>query len=94
VSEREIDKLIAAHGDAFIIGEFIDWLGESGYRICAFQEFTRHSGELGDCTPAGWYPQRKSYEQLLADYFEIDLKKVEEERREILESIRHEHEGA
>jgi len=33
---------------------------------------------------------RKSIEQLLAEYFEIDLQKVEEERRTILEHIRNE----
>lgn len=84
---EELDKLVAAHGDAFIISEFIDWLGDSGYRICKFQEGIIHSNELGDYTPEGWYPQRKSHEQLLADYFEIDLDKVEKERRELLESL-------
>lgn len=38
--------------------------------------------------PDEYLPVHKSIEQLLADYFEIDLKVVENERRAILESLR------
>jgi hypothetical protein len=31
---------------------------------------------------------RRSIEQLLADYFEIDLKKVEQEKRAILQNVK------
>lgn len=72
----ELDKMSAARVDAAIISEFIDFLEENGYAICEV--------ELHD----QWWPVRKSYEQLLADYFEIDLKKVEEERRALLEELR------
>jgi len=37
-----------------------------------------------------YYPIRKTIEQIIAQYFEIDLNKVEEERRLILEEIRKE----
>ena len=37
---------------------------------------------------AGFYPESKSVQQWLAEYFEIDLSKSEEERRAILEALR------
>lgn len=36
----------------------------------------------------GFYPINKRIEQYLADYFEIDLNKIESEKRQILESLR------
>lgn len=38
--------------------------------------------------PEGYYPIRKSTEQLLAEFFEIDLRKVEDEKRAMLDAIR------
>jgi len=40
------------------------------------------------------FPIRKPIESLLANYFEIDLAKVEKERRQILEDIRKQNEDA
>lgn len=86
-SGSELDKMRAVKDDSAVISGFIDWLEEEGYQICKHQETIFHSQELGDYTPEGWYPQRKTYEQLLADFFEIDLEKIEQERRELLESL-------
>jgi hypothetical protein len=41
----------------------------------------------------GWVEDPRSIEQLLADYFEIDLKAVEKERRALLEEIRRAQDG-
>jgi hypothetical protein len=38
--------------------------------------------------PSGFFPANENIEKLLAEFFEIDLNKVEEERRAILEALR------
>jgi len=61
-----------------IIGEFIEWLGEQGYTIC------EDTGSEVD----NYWPTSKRTEQLLADFFGIDLNEVEAERRRLLENLR------
>jgi len=87
---KEVEKIVAAQERSRTLSEFLDWLSENEYSICRFEEHIRYSEEPGDFTPEGWYPRRKSNEQLLADFFEIDLDKVEEERRQILGNLRNE----
>ena len=36
----------------------------------------------------GWVPESRGIEQLLADYYGIDLRKLEAEKRRVLEEIR------
>lgn len=40
------------------------------------------------CIKGGWFPISQTFEKLFAEFLEIDLDKVEEERRQILEDIR------
>ena len=129
------------------IGEFIEWLGQQGYRICQWQEDltstqtcygfdlrgevissfdlrepncdhgkvanTRYRRHLGSHDPEGtifqvgdecprcqgrgslefpasprYVESTKTIEQWLADYFEIDQDKIEQERRAILAAFR------
>lgn len=46
-----------------------------------------------EITVSGWTSDGRSVEQLLADYFEIDLTKIEEERRALLDHIRTERQS-
>lgn len=88
---KEVEKFSAAKEEAAIISDFLDWLNdEAGYALCKWENFVRHSDAEFDYTPEGWSQIRISYEQLLANYFEIDLKKLEEERQEILDRFRKE----
>ena len=70
----ECDKIVAVHDQSQKLGEFLDWLREQGWELC----------EIWD---DGWYPIHKPAEQLLAEFFGIDLNKVEAERRALLEAI-------
>jgi hypothetical protein len=78
----ECEKLAKVSEQSQKIGEFIDWLGwNKGYHISFYpkDEETHAYPRLA--------PIIENTEQLLADYFEIDLKKVEEERRAILKGL-------
>ena len=81
----ECDKIVAVHDQSQKLGEFLDWLREQGWELCAYQGVEDEESEE---TPDGWYPIHKPAEQLLAKFFGIDLNKVEAERRALLEAIR------
>ncbi|MDA4133857.1 MAG: hypothetical protein OK454_12150 [Thaumarchaeota archaeon] len=68
----EHEKLKGVQEESQAIGEFLD-LGP--YTLC--EHYTIH-----------WIPVRKSIPEILADYFEIDLKKIEAEKRAMLDEMR------
>lgn len=76
----ECEKLAAVKDKSQIVGEFIDWLRhEKGFDIC--EPDTNNDGE------EEYYPVTASVEKLLAEFFDIDLDKVEKERRKILADL-------
>lgn len=98
----ELDK-ISAHKDVSQeIGSFIDWLatearfgpqgGEGRREAIRAQKLNASPVKLCLFDEAfdEWRPVGLSIEEILARYFEIDLNKVEEERRAILDHIREE----
>ena len=72
----ELDRMRAVKDDSQVIGQFLDSLSERGLTLCEHDDRDR------------LWPVNKSIERLLADYYEIDLTKVENERRAILNHIR------
>lgn len=74
VETPELDKMQAVQDESQAIGSFLDY---GGYTLCEFDDVSER-----------YVPVRKSIEEILAEYFEIDLKKVDDERRAILEGIR------
>lgn len=72
----ELDKIAAVRGESATLSAFLDYLEDDGIIL------SRYS------TPEGLLPVYISHEKLLADFFEIDLKKAEEERRAVLEELR------
>lgn len=74
----ELDKMKAVQSESQIIGRFIEEMsGRSpGMILAAYDDRDR------------LWPVTHSIEKILAEYFDIDLVKVEKERRAILESIR------
>lgn len=73
----ELDKMHAITRQSQPIGEFLDWLSYKGIVLAKYKE--------------GWnfpWPVHTSIEELLAEHFEIDLNKVEQERRALLDYFR------
>lgn len=72
----ECDKMLAVRAESQAIGSFLDWLTtEKRIELSTIDE----NGRLQSF--------RYTVERLLAEYFEIDLNKVEAEKRTILASI-------
>jgi len=69
-------KMVAVRKESQVVGEFLDWLfNTKGYHIANYDD-----GEL--------YPVGNSIEQWCAEFFDIDLVKVEQERRAMLDYYR------
>ena len=74
----EHEKLKEIQDQSQIIGEFLEWLGyEHEYFIC------EKLGQLQE-----WYPISQNHQKLLAQFFDIDLDKLEQEKRQMLEELR------
>lgn len=82
----ECDRLAAVREDSQMIGEFLDWLNSAkGYRLCTLERRPWMD------EPETWQPIYIGIERVLAEYFSINLDKVEQEKRLVLEAIRTQH---
>jgi len=73
----ECEKIAAVQDKSNVLGEFLDFLDSKGIELAKY-------GGLGG---EELYPIYPGKEQLLADFFGIDLVKVEQERRAILADL-------
>lgn len=73
----ETERLVAAREQSAVISEFLWFLDDKGWAICR-----------PDSSHGVWLETGFNREELLAEFFEIDLKVVSEERQRILEYIR------
>lgn len=73
----EHEKLDKVREKSQSIGEFLEWLDQRGIVSAKWSD--------GGVT---LIPQYNSIERMLAEYFGIDLKEIENEKRQILEDIR------
>lgn len=81
----ECAKMSAVRDRSQLIGQFLDWLqSTAGVQLC---KYVSRSSSLGQ-TNSELMPIGLSIEQILAQYLEIDLEKVEEEKRAMLEHLR------
>jgi hypothetical protein len=78
----ELEKMRRVKGESEAIGEFIEWLGMNGMWIGQYVD-------LGYREPRG-VPVGKSIEQMLADFYGIDLVKAEQGRRMLLAAYQKE----
>ena len=76
----ECERMVAVAPESQKIGEFLDWLNEQGIHLASYVDDGVHVDEV-------LMVHGERYESLLARYFEIDLEKVEQERRAILASL-------
>jgi hypothetical protein len=75
-----LDRMKAVRERSQAIGGFLEWLQSRGYVLC-FRAEGQHPG-------IPYLPAVKSIEELLAEYFGIDLDAAERERRAVLEWVR------
>ena len=80
----ELEKMATAAEKSATLSEFLDWLRSNQYVLAKYNERPQ---QLGD---DDLLPVRIGNEQLLADFFGIDLKKVEEERSALLQQLKEE----
>jgi hypothetical protein len=93
----EHKKLKVVQDQSQQIGGFLDWLSANELTICINTADTNRD-ELSGISRKQlgcpkriqdlYLPSRRSPEQLLADYFDIDLQKIESEKRKMLEELR------
>lgn len=81
----EHEKMRAVRSQSQAIGSFLDWLDHSGYAVCEWEKTGPGANRSHD-----FMRTQKSIEQLLADYFEIDLKKISDEKDAMYASLRGE----
>lgn len=74
----EHQKLIAVKDESQTVGEFIEWLGEQGIYLCSIPPYYQST----------YVPVSEGIVNMLARFFEIDLDKIEQEKRAILEELR------
>ena len=79
----EHEKLKAVQNDSQTIGEFLEWLcGPKQVELAVWRE-----GEERD-DDEQLRPINVNKEKILADYFDIDLVKLESEKRKMLAELR------
>lgn len=75
--EHEKMKPIAEQSQA--IGEFLDWMSGKGFHLLKWHEFDDGTHD---------YITAPSVVKLLAEFFDIDLDKIEREKRAMLDYMR------
>lgn len=89
----EIDKMHAVKAASQAIGEFLEWLQERRIELAQYHEHSESCEDEEGDTVCGLNPDRLysfhyQTEKLLAEYFEIDLRKVEDEKQALLDQLR------
>jgi hypothetical protein len=90
----ECDKLKAISEKSQAIGEFLEWLlHEKGFNLTQIHRHTDdcydNAGEkICEMLDGHYYPAMYHIEDLLAEYYDIDLKKVDKEKDQMLEEFR------
>jgi len=83
----ECDKLSKVADESQRIGEFLDWCSERGWHLAEYVSYT-------DLRDERLVPLRTGIQEVLARHFGIDLNKVDQEKRALLEWIRSQHDNA
>lgn len=89
----EHEKLHAVVEESQVCGEFLEWLqSEKGFSICRHvtdeERDARDSGGFWEWNGQELVPAPFVLHELLAEFFEIDLEKLEEEKLQMLKVLR------
>ncbi len=86
----EHEKLKAVRDKSQAIGDFLEWLrGTKGFRLARWEKVPDESALAGECEEVDRLVQQSiNTEEILAEYFKIDLTKLEQEKRAMLDSLR------
>lgn len=82
----EHEKLQNVKEESQFVGSFLDWAQSQGYFLAM-----RMDNEDDDGPAEMTVKVPKRIEELLAEYHDIDLKKLEEEKRHMLDQIRNQN---
>lgn len=80
----ECEKLASVSEDSNKIGDFLSWLHSKGWVIAGYEHNERRYEEL---VAIRRFQGDTGINQLLAEYYKIDLDKVDKERKELLKWI-------
>lgn len=90
----EHDKLAAIHERSQAIHDFLEWCAERGLwlaeRQCLRWDHPDAYCEEGECDMSdGLAPTHQSDRALLAEFFDIDMNRIEAEKRAMLDQMRN-----
>lgn len=81
MSYPECEKLAAEHGRLVVVQEFLDWLDEHDLVLC------ERAGANGRYETL-YVPQARRPEVLIHEFLGIDARRLESERRAMLDALR------
>jgi hypothetical protein len=87
----EHEKLKEIQEQSQVCGEFLNWLqNEKRIHLCTYEKTHIIYDDEGDGEeiPEGYYGINKTNEKLLAEFFNIDLDRLEQEKRQMLDELR------
>jgi len=88
----ELAKIAAVQEHSQLIGEFLEWLQyKKKIEFCKPHYHDKECEKIGCRLRDGEFlPTSFKIQELLAEFFSIDLKKAEEEKRQLLKELRGE----
>lgn len=94
VDTPELNKILEVKEDSQRIGEFLKWMSEEEINLMKSPEEKCRfcDDECVECGSVRMDYLTTKREQLLANYFEIDLVKAEKERQTLLDAVRADNE--
>ena len=92
IKTPELNKMLAMQDKSQKIGEFLEWLSEQDIELMKQpEEKCSDCYECENCGSVIMEYINQNREQMLADFFDIDLGKCEKERTALLDAVREDN---